>query len=109
MSVPEETLQIIARDLELELPRTLTEQELLDLLADQVAWMLENRTEYIFSLLYRLDVPEAEVEKALHPNAPEPGNVGVARLILERQKKRWETKKSYKPPKIDGWEEFDWD
>ena len=104
----EETRDLIARDLELDIPATLTEEDLIALLAKQVDWMLENRTEYIFSLLYRLDVSEEQVNKALRPDAPEPGHVGVARLILERQKKRWETKKTYKPPSIEGWEPFDW-
>lgn len=104
----EETRELIARDLELDIPQTLTEEELLNLLASQVDWMLENRTEYIFSLLYRLDVSEEQVNKALRPDAPEPGHVGIARLILERQIKRWETKRAYKPPSIEGWESFDW-
>jgi hypothetical protein len=108
-SFPKEARELIAKDLELEIPEdVLTEEQLLEVLARQVDWMLEYRTEYLFSLLYRLDVSEEQVNRALRPDAPEPGNVGVARLILERQKKRWETKKAYKPPPIDGWDSFDW-
>lgn len=99
-----DTLALITRDFELEeVPEeeTITEEELLRLLSNRVAWMIEHEIEVLFSTLYRMDVEQSLVEGALHPNAPEPPNIGIARLILERQKQRVYTKKHFKQPPLD--------
>ena len=70
-----------------------SEEELLALLAERIAEMLERRPEYLMSLLYRLDVLEKKIVPVMRPDAPEPANVGLARLVLERQKERAETKR----------------
>lgn len=104
-----DTLNLISRDFELEeVPNdeTLTEEELLRLLSNRVAWMIEHDIELLFSTLYRMDVQQSRVEQALHPNAAEPANIGIARLILERQKQRAYTKKHFKPPSLD--EDWSW-
>ncbi len=102
-----ETTDLIIKDFELELKEEpVSEQEMLDVLADHVAYLLEHRLEFVMSLLYRLDVDERLVEEVLMPGAPIPANIGIARLIIERQKQRVHTKKNYKPPKIDDWEDF---
>ena len=77
------------------------EEELLALIADRVAQLLETQPEYLFSLLYRLDVLEKKIVPVLHPAAPEPANWGLARLILEREKQRAETKRSIRSAPID--------
>ncbi|MBK7344830.1 MAG: hypothetical protein IPJ06_18070 [Saprospiraceae bacterium] len=48
------------------------EGEVLDMLTRQIAWMLETKTEYLFSLLYRLDVDERLVRRAMDPTAENP-------------------------------------
>jgi hypothetical protein len=53
------------------------------------------------SLCYTLDVPEEAVAEAFHPAAPEPANVGLARLLYARQVKRLATKLAYKTPPLD--------
>ena len=101
------TKALITRDFEMEpLSESLTEEELLDLLSDQVAYWIEYKLEFLLSLMYRLDIDESKVNFALSPLAQTPANVALARLIFDRQKKRAETKMSYKPPKIEGWDEF---
>lgn len=82
-----------------------TEEQLLAVLAERIADMLEHRPEYLFSLLYRLDVLEEKIRPVLRPGAPEPVNWGLARLVLERQKQRLETKRSVRPePLGDEWQ-----
>ncbi len=78
-----------------------TEEELLQILADRMDEMLQHQVEYLFSMMYRLDIDEQKVHLALSPLAPEPANLGLARLIFERQKQRAYTKMHYKPEKID--------
>ena len=91
------TTELIVRDFDLE-PQdaTLTEEELLRLLSDVVAEMIERRLEFLLSLMYRLDVDEKKVHFALSPFCEEPANIALARLILERQKQRAFTKQYYK-------------
>lgn len=85
-----------------------SEQELLALLADRIAEMLEQRPEYLMSMLYRLDVLEEKIHPVMRPDAPEPANWGLARLVLERQKQRLETKKTVKPEPLEGLEGWEW-
>jgi len=53
------------------------------------------------SLCYTLDVSEGLVAQAFHPNAPEPANLGLARLLYARQCRRLETKRTIKPEPLD--------
>jgi len=100
------TQAMIIRDFELEpLEETLTEEDLLRLLADQIAYMIDHRLETLLSLMYRLDVDERKVSAALSPLAPEPANTGIARLVLERQKQRAFTKQYYKQETNWDWDE----
>jgi hypothetical protein len=85
-----------------------SEEELLALLAERIAEMLERRPEYLMSLLYRLDVLEKKIVPVMRPDAPEPANVGLARLVLERQKERAETKRTVKPEPLEGLEGWEW-
>lgn len=85
-----------------------TEAELLAVLAERIAEMLETRPEYLFSLLYRLDVLEEKIHPVMRPGAREPANVGLARLVLERQKQRARTKRSVKPGATGEGDEWAW-
>lgn len=101
----QQTSQLIARDLGLEIgDKPITEQELFDLVANEVAYMLENRLETLFSLLYRLDVSEKKTRDALSPAAEEPANICIARHIIDRQKQRIFTKQHYKQSKSDDFD-----
>jgi hypothetical protein len=101
--------EIIIRDFEIEKVKDeekISEEELFNLLADQIAYMIEYRLEHLFSLLYRMDVKEELVRAALAPEAPDPANIGIARLVLDRQKKRNYTKATIKPEELG--EDWDW-
>lgn len=100
-----ETRELIVRDFEVEAPEeeNISEQELFDALADRIAWLIEYRMEFLLSLMYRMDISEAKVNEALSPASPEPANVALARLVLERQKERIRTKQQYKQDDLEGW------
>jgi hypothetical protein len=101
------TKDLIAKDFELETVEddSVTEEQLLEMLAERMDFLIQNRTEFLFSLMYRLDVDERKVEAAMHPLAPEPPHIGLAKLVLERQKQRAFTKQYYKQDKLD---DMDW-
>ena len=83
----------------------LTEEELLQVLCDQIAYMIEFRMEYLLSLLYRNDIAESKINLALLPNNPDPANVALAKLVLQRQKQRMATKKSIAVEPIEDLED----
>lgn len=101
-----ETVQdLIIRDFELEAgEELLSEAALLELLSKQVAYWIENKLEFLLSLMYRLDIDEAKVSHALSPYSEEAPDIAIARLILNRQKQRVFTKQHYKQQQLEGWE-----
>lgn len=105
----QQTTALIRGPFELEnTPPPATEAELLKLVAERIAELLEKQPEYLMSLLYRLDVPETKIHPVMRPDAPEPANYGLARLVLERQKQRAETKRTVKPKPLEDMEGWEW-
>lgn len=80
---------------------TFTETEVLELLTKQIAWLMEHRMEFLFSQMYRLDIDERQVRSVLDPNNMNPAAEGLAKLVLQRQKMRLQTKKDIHVDKID--------
>ena len=70
-------------------------------LAAQIRDLLQHRTEYLFNIFYCMDVDETLMHAALLPDAPEPADIGLARLMLARQHERNRTKALYKQAKIE--------
>ena len=101
-----QTTALIARDFGLDIgAEPLSEDELLRLVANEVAYMLEYRIDFLMSLLYRLDVEEHKINHALAPWCLEPANIALAKLIVQRQRARIITKRQYKQTKPDGMED----
>ena len=85
----------------------ITDEELLAILTVRIENMLEQETDMLLSLLYRLDVEEKASLKALQPEIGETAASSLAKLVLKRQKQRWEIKKSTEVDHNDipkGWE-----
>jgi len=104
------TAELVIKDFQIETAeeKTLTEQDLLDVLANQIAYFIEHRMDFLLSLMYRLDIPEAKVDFALSPEHPLPPNMALAKLVLDRQKQRVNTKIVYKQDEIDLEEGLEW-
>lgn len=92
------------RDLSADNTAELSEEALLELITRRVTEMMEHDIDLLMSYLYRLDISEAKINAALELNAVLPANEGLAKLILERQKERVQTKNKYKQDPIKGWE-----
>lgn len=103
-----ETAKLIASDFELSPSTTafLTEAELLAALSEHVEMMLKYRLEILLSTLYRLDVSEQKVNIAMSPGAALPPHIGIAQLIIDRQKQRLHTKATYKTEPLEDWMDF---
>lgn len=74
--------------------QVLDDPQLLDLFAQRVEEMITHQMDLLLSTLYRLDVEETKIRAALDFPYDTPAR-SLARLILERQKERIETKKKY--------------
>ena len=99
------TTALIVRDFEIEIgDKKPTEKELFDMLCDQVAYMMEYRLDFLLSLMYRLDIDEQKINEALSPKALIAPNVGLAHLILERQKLRIKIKQEYGKTELEDWD-----
>lgn len=103
MSRNKQLIRNIGNELEIGTSDELTDEEMLRHIADRVEQMLKGDPDLLMSYLYRLDVTEKSIEKAMK-NSPFPAAVTFANLIWERQKQRLETRKKYKQDPIEGWE-----
>ncbi len=99
-----DSFELIYNDLNLEGKETLTDAQLLEIISDRVAWFLENDKDLLLSYLYRLDVEESKIDRALSPMDVDPLNIAIGKLILTRQKQRLISKKTYNVSPIEGWE-----
>ena len=97
-------MDIIPKEFNLSNSDEIDEASLLQIILERVNYLLEHDVDLLMSYLYRLDIEESKINSALSLGSVLPANEGIAKLILERQKKRMETKKKYKQKPIQGWE-----
>lgn len=88
-----------------EIPET--EEAFVSILSEKIGTMLAENPEYLMSFLYRFDVSETKIRKAMLPFVEDPAHIGLAKLVFERYKQRQETKKKFKsgpiPSDMDDW------
>ncbi len=77
-----ETALALRRDWDLALPGTLSEEAILQLLAERIVTILERGAETFYQLMYRLDISEKKLNAILgEDNVP----AKIARLVYDRQ------------------------
>jgi hypothetical protein len=62
----------------------------------------------LWSLFYRLDITDEALRFVLNNTPSEQQSIALAKLVLDRQKKRMETKQKYKQDPIDDEEWRSW-
>jgi hypothetical protein len=81
----------------------LDEEALLRLFTIRVEELMRDDLGLLLSSLYRLDVLEHKIQKALRsPDVP--AAEGIAALIIDRQKERLKTRRSYAKGEQKDWE-----
>jgi hypothetical protein len=100
-----ETANLLRQDWDLKLPDTLSEEALLQLLADKVVSIIEQGPEKFFQLMYRLDISE---KKLLAVLADEHAPAKIARLIYDRQLQKIQSRHNNKVEKQDNDPELEW-
>jgi len=103
-------LQQLNESGELQLRPVVTIEELVAVLAQRVATMIQNEPDLLFQLLYRIDVKESLVQEALaNPEfSPDDAAKAIARLIIERQWQKIESRRKYPQDPHDGDGEERW-
>jgi len=81
-----------------------TEEELLYVLSERIAYMIDHKFDYLMHIMYRFDVLEHKIRAAIEPGNNESANVALAKLVLERQKERIRLRREYKSPDLEGLE-----
>lgn len=94
---------LIFRNFELEAKTPLSEEDLLNLLSQRIAEMLDHEPELLFSTLYRLDILEVDINR-IFDDPLIMNDRGLAQLVLARQKQKQETKLKYKADDMDFWD-----
>ena len=80
----------------LDLPEAASLDALTVVLADRINTMITGDFNRLVSLLYRIDVNEAKLKKLLRENPGVDAGLLIARLILERQWQKIETRRKYR-------------
>jgi hypothetical protein len=77
-----ETAIALSADWDLKLPDTISEAEIIRLLAEKVGAIVSQGPEVFFQLMYRLDISEKKLNAAMHTDGVAEK---IARLIYDRQ------------------------
>ncbi|HTR30283.1 MAG TPA: hypothetical protein VMH27_13505 [Puia sp.] len=80
----------------LDLPETPGIDALTVVLAERINAMITADFNRLVSLLYRIDVSEAKLKNLLRENSGVDAGLLIARLILERQWQKIETRRKYR-------------
>ena len=95
---------VILQNFDMEEKQVATEEELIALLTSRIEEMLDHEPDILMSSLYRLDVLEHKI-LAVFDNPAIPNAEGLARLILDRQKEKQETRRKFGGEAEDFWSE----
>jgi hypothetical protein len=103
------TLQQVAlslkEDWDLPIPDSLSEEAILQLLADRVVTYLEKGPDAFYRLMYRIDVSEKKLNAVL---GDEHVADKIARLIYDRQLQKIQSRKQYKSPPAHTDDDLKW-
>ena len=97
----DEIKSLISKSYEVEIYDEVSKKRLIMDVAERVEFFMENNMELFFNHLYRMDVNEQKVHNILYLSDTEDSvYVALAKLIVERQFQRLETKRKFKQ---DDW------
>jgi hypothetical protein len=97
----------INKSLEIELPLSVSQQELREQLAAHINYLINHDFEKLVFYLYRIDVDETKMRRLLEQREGENAAGLIADLIIERQLRKMESRKQTKIneiiPEEDKW------
>jgi hypothetical protein len=72
-----------------------SEEELLIILSQYVQELIDTDFAKLINTLYRIDVSEVKIKRALDLSKPKDANKIIAQLIIEREKQKNKTREEY--------------
>src|ERR1700759_109134 len=99
-------IQDLNKSYELQLGDVAALSELESMLAEKVNSIIQTDFWALVQLLYRIDVNETKLRGLLQENAGEDAGKLIARLILERQWQKIETRRQYRRDADSGEEKW---
>ncbi len=93
----------------LTVPDSLTEDELIVLLAERINDLIRQDFNQLLSLLYRIDIDESKLRNLLKEHPEKDAGGLIAEMILERQKQKIAARKQFRSQQqSDQQEEEKW-
>ncbi len=100
-----DTAAALQQELGLQLPATITEDGLLQLLADKIAAIVTQSPEKFYQLMYRLDIPERQLNSIIGDHVV---NYEIARLVYNRQLQKIQSRRHNSAALKDEDPELSW-
>jgi ribosomal protein S3AE len=91
---------------ECQSPDVFDDEDLVTVMSYRIKELMARDFETLMSMMYRLDIDELKIKAALSPHNPAEPSVSLAKIIIERQKKRMDTKRKYTQPSLDDFIDF---
>jgi hypothetical protein len=103
-----ELVASIQKDWSLVTKPLITEDQLIEILANEINRMIRDQFSWLIHLLYRIDISEQKLRALLAENKNADAGKVIAYLIVERQKQKIAFRKSHPPKKEDIPDEDRW-
>ena len=89
------TKDLIINSFEMETTDTISSDDLEQMLAERVEFLLAHQLEFFFATMYRMDVNEQKIQEALTGQGEKP-SLKIARLIIQRQLEKQASREKYR-------------
>lgn len=96
---------LLNKELSLELPEKLAMHELEQRLTDHINHLINTDFEKLIYYLYRIDVNETKMKQLLQQQQGKEAASLIARLIIDRQLQKLQTRQQFRQPDTDSEEE----
>jgi len=78
-------IQSLTKQLEIELPQIISEEELLQKLTEVINHLIQTDFEKLVFILYKIDVSESKLKQLLQQHPQKDAAPVIAKLIIERE------------------------
>lgn len=96
--VQNELIAVLNTQLQLELPKTISENQLEQKLSEFIEHLINTDFERLVQILYKTDVNESELKKMLQTESGENAAAIIAKLIIKRELEKIESRKKFSNP-----------
>src|SRR5688500_3185602 len=96
---------VLKEELGLELPETVSEEEIVRFLSQKIAALLQSKNGSFFQIMYRLDISEKKLSAVIDDLD---ADYKIARLVYDRQLEKYRSRQQHKTTKKDPDKDLEW-